>query len=111
MWATRASRPAGRPWAWELGCRTPTVYATGLTNVPDLAWSGRHLYAVQLNDTGLLTRGPGSVVRVSPRGSRHTTVASGLTMPYGIAIRGDAAYVTTCSVCAGGGQVVRVRLP
>lgn len=104
--------PVGGARIWRVvPGRTPTVYATGLTNVTDLAWSGRHLYAVQLNDTGLLTRGPGSVVRVSPRGSRHTTVASGLTMPYGIAIRGDAAYVTTCSVCAGGGQVVRVRLP
>ncbi|KQT91072.1 hypothetical protein ASG49_12050 [Marmoricola sp. Leaf446] len=95
--------------------RAPTVWATGLTNVTDLTWSRGRLYAVQLATGGLLTTPEdelptGSLVRV-PRGSTSPrTVASGLAAPYGVAVRGGSAYVTTCSVCADGGTVTRVRL-
>jgi hypothetical protein len=34
----------------------------------------------------------------------------GLTTPYGIALHGHSAYITTCSTCAGGGEVLRVPL-
>jgi hypothetical protein len=37
-------------------------------------------------------------------------VAGGLFAPYGVAIRGQDAYVTTGSVVAGGGEVVRIHL-
>lgn len=90
----------------------PEVWATGLTNVTDLAF-GPHgkLYAVQISDTGLLDpTAPGSLVRVTPHGSTHTTVAGGLTAPYGVAFMDGSAYVSTCSVCTGGGEVLRVRL-
>lgn len=88
---------------------TSTVYATGLTNVTDLAWHDGALYAVQLTDAGLLA-GPepiGSLVRVVPGGAPQT-VAGGLFAPYGVAFDRGTAYVTTCSVCAGGGAVVAV---
>jgi hypothetical protein len=90
-----------------------TVYATGLTNVTDLAFNGRTLYAVQISTEGLTTGPIGSVVKVKPGGSTpadHTAIASGLFAPYGIAIRGNSAYVTTGAVAAGGGQVIRIRL-
>lgn len=95
----------------------PTVWASGLTNVTSLAFDrdGR-LYAVQLADAGLLAvpegqLPQGSLVRV-PRGSTSpVTVKAGLAAPYGVAVRGSSAYVTTCSVCAGGGEVWRVALP
>ncbi len=92
----------------------PTVYATGLTNVTDLAWHRGHLYAVQLADGGLLAvledQTPmGSLVRVDTGGA-HETVAAGLVAPYGLALRGRDAYVTTCSVCPGAGEVVRIPL-
>lgn len=88
----------------------PTVHATGLTTVTDLAWDGDDLYAVQLTDDGLLAGGPGSLVRVGPDGA-HSTVAGGLFMPYGLAVRDGMAYVTTGSVLPGGGEVIRVALP
>jgi hypothetical protein len=91
---------------------TPQKWATGLTNVTDLAFGpGGRLYAVQIADKGLAGGDPiGSLVRV-PRGSTSpTTVAGGLFAPYGVAFMGGAAYVSTCSVCAGDGQVVRIRL-
>ncbi len=91
--------------------QAPTIYATGLTNVTDLAWHDGDLYAVQIADAGLASGGPpiGSLVRVNP-GAPATTVAGGLFAPYGIAINGHDAYVTTCAVCAGGGEVIKVPL-
>jgi hypothetical protein len=90
----------------------PTVWATGLTNVTDLTWYRGSLYAVQLANTGLLTPGlpVGSLVKVH-RGSTHTRIGSNLHAPYGVAMRNGAAFVTTSSVCAGGGKVVRMQLP
>jgi hypothetical protein len=93
----------------------PTVYASGLTNVTDLAFSGDDLYAVQIADQGLLNPPPpmGSVVKVTPGGSEpsdHETVRGDLVAPYGIAIDGKYAYVTTHSVLAGAGRVLKIRL-
>jgi len=92
--------PGGQPEKW----------ATGLTNVTDLAFGpGGDLYAVQISDKGLFDP-IGSLVKVTPHGSTHTTVAGGLTFPYGVAFMGGSAYVSTCAVCTGGGEVLRVRL-
>ncbi|MGE9808000.1 ScyD/ScyE family protein [Janibacter sp. G1551] len=90
---------------------TQSVYASGLTNVTDLAFDGAGtLYAVQLASDGLLNGPVGALVRVTPGSASHTVVAGGLFAPYGVALRGGAAYVTTGSIVAGGGQVVRVSL-
>ena len=89
-----------------------SVWATGLTNVTDLTWHRGHLYAVQLADAGLLgSEGlpTGSLVEVR-NDAPPRTVADALPAPYGVAVRGRSAYVTTCSVCAGGGSVVKVPL-
>lgn len=93
----------------------PTVYASGLTNLTSLAFApDGTLYAVQIADAGLASGGPpvGSLLRVAPDGSGQTTqaVASGLFAPYGVALHDGSAYVSVCSVCAEGGQVVRVPL-
>jgi hypothetical protein len=91
------------------------VYATGLTNVTDLAWHGDHLYAVQIADEGILNAPEdappmGSLVHVVPGETEHEAVAGPFPAPYGVAIRHDKAYVTTCSVCPDAGAVVKVPL-
>ena len=93
---------------WVPGMPT-SVYATGLTNVTDIAWQGDKLYAVQIADAGLAADPPsaGSLVKVNTSGS-HRTVAGGLLLPYGVAFKGGSAYVTTCAVCPGGGEVLRI---
>lgn len=107
--------PVGDANIWRLvPGQEPTIYATGLTNVTDLAWHRGHLYAVQLADGGLLAvpedQPPmGSLVRIDTGGA-HVTVAEDLVAPYGLALSGKRAYVTTCSVCPGGGEVVRIPL-
>ena len=92
------------------------MYASGLTNVTDLAFDGRTLYAVQLSTEGLLTGPIGSVVEVKRGGTApadHTIIAGAdgeLFAPYGIAIKGGYAYVTTGSVAKDAGEVLRIRL-
>lgn len=89
----------------------PQKWATGLTNVTSLAFDDEgRLYAVELAANGLMAGPTGDLVRIKPHSSSHKVVAGDLFAPYGVAIRGSSAYVTTGSVLAGGGQVVKVRL-
>ena len=67
---------------------------------------------MQLANDGLLAAQGlpmGSLVQVSTTGA-HRVVATDLAAPYGVAVHGGSAYVTTCAVCAGGGAVLRVSL-
>ena len=107
--------PAGAANVYRIDRRTGerSVYATGLTNVTDLAFHRGRLYAVQIATDGLLAGPVGSVVEVRPGGivpADHEVVAGGLPAPYGIAIRGHEAYVTTNSASKDVGEVVRIRL-
>jgi sugar lactone lactonase YvrE len=106
--------PVGGASIWRVvPGQPPTRYATGLTTVTDLAFGkDGSLYVVQIADTGLADpAATGSVVRIPPGGAGpRETVAANLTAPYGIALHGHSAYVTTCSTCAGGGEVLRVPL-
>jgi hypothetical protein len=96
---------------WRVANGQATKFATGLTNVTDLAFAeDGSLYAVQIAAGGLLSGPIGSVVKVTPGGSMHETVVGGLFAPYGIAIAGSSAYVSTCTVCMGEGEVVRITL-
>ena len=89
----------------------PTVYASGLTNLTDLAFApDGSLYAVEIATDGLLVVPIGSLVKVTPGDSVHETVAGRLPSPYGVALRSGAAYVTTCAVCVGEGEVIRIPL-
>ncbi|HET8562025.1 MAG TPA: ScyD/ScyE family protein [Marmoricola sp.] len=93
----------------------PRVWASGLTNVTDLAWHRGRLYAVEIASDGLLAAETGgglpmgALIRVhkGDNSSPHV-VAGNLPAPYGVALRGAAAYVTTCAVCPGGGSVMRI---
>ena len=106
--------PVGGASIWRVvPGAAPVRWATGLTMVTDLAF-GRDgsLYAVQLADEGLLAPAPsGSVVRIpAGGGAAHQTIADNLRFPYGIAVRGGAAYVTTCATCPDEGELLRVPL-
>jgi hypothetical protein len=105
--------PQGGSTVWRLdaaGHATP--YATGLTNVTDLAFApDGTLYAVEISAGGLASTGPiGALVRIPAGGGAAQTVAGGLFAPYGLALHRGSAYVTTGSVLPGGGEVVRIPL-
>ncbi|HKA82639.1 MAG TPA: ScyD/ScyE family protein [Acidimicrobiales bacterium] len=91
--------------------QAPTVYASGLTNLTDLAFAADGtLYAVEISSIGLLNGPIGALVRITPGGSQHTTVVGDLFAPYGVALAGNNAYVSTCAVCTGGGEVIKISL-
>ena len=91
--------------------RPATVYASGLTNMTDLAFApDGSLYAVEISSNGLLTGPIGALVKINPGSSSHETVLGGLFAPYGVAFGRGAAYVTTCAVCVGGGEVIKIAL-
>jgi hypothetical protein len=92
-----------------------TVFASGFTNLMDLAF-GRHgtLYAIEIDHDSLL--GPaneGALFAISPNGTKRriTLPAGALPFPGGITVHDDDLYVTINSGSPGGGQVVRLRLP
>jgi hypothetical protein len=87
-----------------------SAYATGLTMVTSLAWKGDTLYAVQLDDGNFFDGHVGSLRKVTAGGSVHEAVAANLSAPYGVAIRGNSAFLTIDSVSAGDGSVIRVDL-
>jgi hypothetical protein len=88
-----------------------TVWASGLTNMTDLAFGpDGSLYAVEISSNGLLTGPIGALVKITPGGSSHQTVIGGLFAPYSVAFGRGAAYMTTCTVCFGGGEVIKIAL-
>lgn len=106
--------PVGESRIWRVvPGEEPTVYATGLSNVTSLAWQHRTLYAVQITDGSFLdeTQPPiGSLRKVIPGSEQHPAVLSGLFAPYGVAIHGTTAYVSTGAILPGAGEVHAVSL-
>jgi len=86
-------------------------FETGFTNVVDITFGpDRSLWVVEIDSSSL--RLPpamiGSPIRVAPDGTR-TTIAGDLFSPGGVALGADGTpYLTVCSVCPGGGQVLRL---
>ena len=91
----------------------PTVYASGFTNVIDLAFDATgNLYVLEIDANGLLAPSPtGRLARVSPGGGSTVTIASdGLVMPGGMVIGPDAAlYLSNYSASPGVGEVIRLQ--
>jgi hypothetical protein len=92
--------------------KAPKIYATGFTNIIDLAFGpDRKLYVLEIAHNGLLSGDPtGALIRVGHNGSRKIVASAGLITPGGLAIRGGSAYVSNCGTCAGTGSVVRIPL-
>lgn len=104
------TRGVARIWRVVPGHR-PRVWASGLTDVTSLAWSGRRLYAVQISDTGIPDF-VGSLRRVRPdaSGKPDRVVARDLPAPYGVAVHGGAAFVSIGAIDPSGGSVIRIPL-
>ncbi|MEV4517897.1 ScyD/ScyE family protein [Dactylosporangium sp. NPDC049525] len=93
--------------------QAPQVYATGFTNIIDIAFDRRgRLLVLQISKEGLGAGDPnGALIRVDvERGAERTELAEGkLTSPGGVAVGADGAiYVTNKSIFAGGGEVLRI---
>jgi hypothetical protein len=91
-----------------------TVFASGFTNIMDLAFGKNGtLYVLEIDHDGLLSGSTdGGLFAVSRDGTkRQIALAPGtLTMPGGIAVGKDGLYVTNKAGSPGGGQVLRIRI-
>jgi hypothetical protein len=90
----------------------PEVYASGFTNVTDLAFGpDGSLYVVEIATNGLLSGDTtGALKRIAPDGSVETIASEGLVAPYGVTVsRKGSIYVSTHATEAGTGEVVRVH--
>jgi hypothetical protein len=90
----------------------PTVFASGFTNIVDLAWGpDGNLYVLEIAVHSLRAGDRiGALIRVSPDGATRTTITEQLTAPTGLAVASDGAvYVTNCGDCAGLGEVIRIQ--
>lgn len=89
----------------------PQVYASGFTNIIDIAF-GRDgsLYILEIDANGLLVSGPlGALIKISPNGTRTEIAPGALTLPGGLAIsRTGVIYVTNFSTRNGLGEVLRI---
>jgi sugar lactone lactonase YvrE len=92
--------------------QAPEVWASGFTNVVDLAFAPNgDLLVVEIATNGLLSGDfTGALKRVATDGTVSTIMSAGLFAPYGIAVQGENAYVSNCGICAGGGEVLRITI-
>jgi hypothetical protein len=92
--------------------QAPQVFASGFTNIIDIAFDEKGtLYVLEIFQNGLLSGDPtGALIRVDEGGGQHVVMSTGLITPGGLALRGGAAYVSNCGTCAGTGEVLRIPL-
>jgi hypothetical protein len=91
----------------------PEVFATGFTNIIDIAFDASgSLYVLEIARNSLLSAPFGRLVRVDPDGSQvEIATDQPLFAPGGLAIGKDGdIYVTVGSVAPGIGQVLRLDM-
>jgi hypothetical protein len=102
---------AANGWRIEPGA-APEVYASGFTQITDLAF-GRDgsLYVLEIA-TGSMAgpATPGALIRVAPDGTRTELAPGTLTSPTGLTLGHHAAYVSNHGAEASAGEVVRIAL-
>jgi hypothetical protein len=103
--------PLGGASVWRIGPSGPQVFRTGFTNIVDITFGpDGSLYVLEIDSNSLFFPPDliGSLIEVAPNGTR-TPVAEGLFAPGGVALAPNGTpYVTVCSVCPGGGTVLRL---
>lgn len=84
--------------------RRLSLYASGFTNIVDLAFDGRNLLVLEIASLGLLdSKSPGALIRLAPDGSRTVLASTGLVAPTGLAIGNGLIYISNYGVSLGSG--------
>ncbi len=105
---------SARVWRIVPG-KKPTVFASGFTNIADLAFDGRDLIVLEITSKGLQNpASTGELVRLGSNGTRTVLASTGLVEPTGLAVAGGWIYIsnygTYPSAGAGPhGELVRIR--
>jgi DNA-binding beta-propeller fold protein YncE len=111
--------PVGGASVWRVAeGEEPAVYATGFTNIIDVAFGqDGTLYVLEIAHQGLLSAGQlagppnGGLWRVPADGGEpELLLTEGLLMPGGMDVAEDGTiYISTCTVCPSAGAVVSVQ--
>jgi hypothetical protein len=98
--------------------QAPTVYATGLTSIGDIAWRDGHLLVLEIDRKGLedpgLSKGKpadGELIQINSGGSKTVLAEAGLTFPTALVVaRNGTVYISNngTSDAADGGEIVKV---
>lgn len=95
---------------------TPEVFASGFTNIVDVAFGpDGSLYVLEIARNGLLAAfnandWTGALIRIAPDGTRTELVPGVLAAPGGMAVGSDGAlYVTNNSIYSDIGEVIRIQ--
>src|SRR5579884_2821526 len=79
--------------------RRPAVYASGFTNISDVAFDGRNLLVLEIADHGLYdAKSTGALIRVAPSGARTVLASDGLIDPTGLAVDHGSIFVSNYGV-------------
>ncbi len=95
----------GRARVWRIvPGRKPSIYASGFTNISDLAFDGKNLLVLEMSTRGLLyPTSPGALIRLSPGGTRRLLAGAALDHPTGLAVGNGSIYISNNGVFPGQG--------
>jgi len=102
--------PVGASNVYRWAADGVTTYASGFTNVLDLAFGpDGSLYVLEIAKNSLLNAEDGGRLwKIAPDGTRSVVAEDGLIAPTSVAIDADGSiYVANCGTCAGGGEIWR----
>lgn len=93
---------------------TATLFATGFTNITDLAFGlDGSLLVLEYDANGILAPGSaGALWQIAVDGTRSLLLTERLSHPTGLAVGADGAfYISNMGDSAGNGQIVRLAIP
>ena len=84
--------------------KKPYLYATGFTNISDLAFDGKNLLVLEIASKGLLgPPSPGALIKLAPGGMRTLLAGEGLVDPTGLAVGNGSIYISNYGLYPGSG--------
>jgi hypothetical protein len=89
----------------------PEIFATGFTNIIDIAFdSAGNLWVLEIAHNSLAAEAPfGALLKVAPNGTQTVVLDEGLSFPTSVAITATGSLlVTNCGVCPEDGEVLQV---
>lgn len=107
----------GRARIWRVSAdKKRSLYASGFTNISDLAFDGNDLLVLEMAVNGLFApSSPGALIRLAPGGGRTELASVGLVDPTGLAVVGRSIYISNDGTSPGSGpgphgELVRLAL-
>jgi hypothetical protein len=95
---------SARVWRVVPG-KKATVFASGFTNIADVAFDGEDLLVLEMARKGLLSKSrTGALTRIAPDGTRTLVASDGLVSPTGLAVGNGRIYVSNHGTSAGSGS-------